>query len=134
MHGTWLALYAAPTYVHDAHTPTLRVAHEGHDHGGGVVEDTGEEIPGEDHNDTAFVGLGMRARVRETVSLVAEVSPRLFGYRPDRAAWNVGIEKLTRGHVLQLNFGNNFDSTPGMVARGGTRDALFMGFNLSRKF
>ena len=54
------------------------------------------------------------------MSLVAEVSPRVCGYRPDRAAWNVGIEKLTRGHVLQLNFGNNFDSTPGMVARGGS--------------
>jgi len=134
MHGTWLAVYAAPTYVHDAHTPTLRLAHEGHDHGGGVVEDPGEAIPGEEHNDTAFIGLGMRAKIRETVSVVAEVSPRFFGYRPDRAAWNVGIEKLTRGHVLQLNFGNNFDSTPGMVARGGSPHDVYMGFNLSRKF
>jgi Membrane bound beta barrel domain (DUF5777) len=133
MHGTWLSVYAAPTYIHDAHTPTLRVAHEGHDHGGGVV-DPAEEIPGEEHHDTAFVGLGMRAKIRETVSLVAEVSPRFYGYRPDRAAWNVGIEKLTRGHVLQLNFGNNFDSTPGMVARGGSPHDVYMGFNLSRKF
>jgi hypothetical protein len=134
MHGTWLALYAAPTYVHNAHTATLRLAHEGHDHGDGSPVVPDEAIPGEEHHDTAFVGLGMRARIRETVSFVAEMSPRIFGYRPDRAAWNVGIEKLTRGHVLQLNFGNNFDSTPGMVARGGSKDALFMGFNLSRKF
>jgi hypothetical protein len=133
MHGTWLALYAAPTYVHDAHTPTLRASHEGHEHGGEEPDPTAE-IPGEDHNDTAFIGLGMRARIRETVSFVAEVSPRIFGYRPDRAAWNVGIEKLTRGHVLQLNFGNNFDSTPGMVARGGSPHDVYMGFNLSRKF
>ena len=132
-HGTRLALYAAPTYIHNAHTATLRLAHEGHDHGGTEPGPTAE-IPGEDHHDTAFIGLGMRAHVRETVSLVAEVSPRIFGYRPDRAAWNVGIEKLTRGHVLQLNFGNNFDSTPGMVARGGSRHDVYMGFNLSRKF
>jgi hypothetical protein len=46
----------------------------------------------------------------------------------------VAIEKLTRGHVLQLNFGNNFDTTPGMIARGGARNEVYMGFNLSRKF
>ncbi|HEX9366611.1 MAG TPA: DUF5777 family beta-barrel protein [Vicinamibacterales bacterium] len=133
VHGTWLALYANPTYVHNAHTATLRLAHAGHDHSGLTPDPVGE-IPGENHHDTAFIGLGMRARIRETVSLVAEGSPRIFGYRPDRAAWNVGIEKLTRGHVLQLNFGNNFDSTAGMVARGGSPHDVYMGFNLSRKF
>lgn len=132
LHGTWLALYANPTYVHDAHTPTLQLAHDAHGHGGGAQVD--EETPGEEHSDTVFIGLGLRARIRETVSLVAEVSPRLYGYRPDRAAWNVGIEKLTRGHVLQLNFGNSFDTTPGMVARGGSTHDVYMGFNLSRKF
>lgn len=133
LHGTWLALYANPTYVHHAHTPTLRAAHGDHTHGG-TEPDADEEIPGEDSNDTVFIGLGVRARIRETVSLVAEVSPRLAGYRPDRAAWNIGIEKLTRGHVLQLNVGNNFDSTAGMVARGGSRHDVYMGFNMSRKF
>lgn len=133
VYGTGLALYANPTYVHNAHTPTLRAAHGDHTHGG-AAPDAAEEIPGEDSNDTVFIGLGLRARIRETVSLVAEVSPRLAGYRPDRAAWNIGIEKLTRGHVLQLNFGNNFDSTAGMVARGGSRHDVYMGFNMSRKF
>jgi len=133
LQGTWLALYANPTYVHNAHTPTLRAAHGDHTHGG-AAPDADDAIPGEDSNSTAFIGLGMRARVRETVSIVAEVSPRLAGYRPDRAAWNVGIEKLTRGHVMQLNFGNNFDTTPGMVARGGSRHDVYMGFNMSRKF
>jgi hypothetical protein len=134
LHGTWLALYANPTYVHDAHTPTLQLAHEGHDHGGAVDPDADAEIPGEEHSDTVYLGLGLRARIRETVSFVAEVSPRLYGYRPDRATWNIGIEKLTRGHVLQLNFGNSFDTTPGMVARGGSPHDVYMGFNLSRKF
>jgi len=33
-----------------------------------------------------------------------------------------------------VNFGNNFDSTAGMVARGGSKHDVYMGFNLSRKF
>jgi hypothetical protein len=66
--------------------------------------------------------------------LVAETAPRIGGYQPGPADWNAGIEKLTHGHVLQLNFGNNFNSTQGMTARGGIPDQVFMGFNLSRKF
>jgi uncharacterized beta barrel domain-containing protein DUF5777 len=135
LQGNWLALYASPTYVHNAHTATLQAEHAGHSHGGDSEADPdAADIPGVNSDDTTFIGLGMRARVRETVSVVAEVSPRLTGYRPDRAAWNLGIEKLTRGHVLQLNFGNNFDSTTGMVARGGSKHDVYMGFNLSRKF
>lgn len=135
LHGTWLALYANPTYVHNAHTATLRLSHGGHEHGtASAADDPDAIIPGINSHDTAYIGLGMRARLRETVSLVAEVSPRIAGYRPDRAAWNVGVEKLTRGHVLQLNFGNSFDTTAGMVARGGSRHDVYMGFNLSRKF
>jgi hypothetical protein len=131
LHGTWLALYANPTYVHNAHTATLRLSHEGHSHGAAEPDAASAH---EDAHDTAFIGLGARVRVRETVSVVMEASPRVAGYRPDRAAWNVGVEKLTRGHVLQLNFGNNFDSTAGMVARGGSPHDVYMGFNLSRKF
>ena len=135
LHGTWLALYANPTYVHNAHTATLRLSHAGHDHGtASEADDPDANITGINSHDTAFIGLGTRVRIRETVSLVAEVSPRIAGYKPDRAAWNAGVEKLTRGHVLQLNFGNNFDSTAGMVARGGSPHDVYMGFNLSRKF
>ena len=76
----------------------------------------------------------MRLRVLETMSVVAEVSPRIYGYRPDRAAWNIGVEKLTRGHVLQLNFGNTFGTTPGQLARGGSTHDIYLGFNMSRKF
>ena len=133
IHGTRLALYATPTFVKDAHTPTLRVGHGDHEHEAGDADDE-DAIPGEDKNDTAFVGLGMRLRVLETMSVVAEVSPRLYGYRPDRAAWNVGVEKLTRGHVMQLNFGNSFGTTPGQVARGGSAHDIYLGFNMSRKF
>lgn len=133
MHGTRLALYATPTFVKDAHTPTLRIGHGDHDHGGEGA-DAADAIPGEDKNDTAFVGLGMRLRVLETMSIVGEVSPRVYGYRPDRASWNAGVEKLTRGHVLQLNVGNTFGTTPGQLARGGSRHDIYLGFNMSRKF
>jgi hypothetical protein len=123
--GTRLAVYATPTYVHHAHTDTLLALHEGH------------ALPGvgvDTRRDTLFLGLGGRLRVLETVYFVLEVSPRVAGYDPDEPAWNVGIEKLTHGHVLQLNIGNNFDTTPGQLARGGVPQSVFFGFNISRKF
>jgi hypothetical protein len=127
VRGDWLALYATPAYV--AHTRAAEFI-EGHD------ED--HEIPGADehshHRDTFLVGLGARARIRPTAYLVAEYAPRLAGHDPGRGAWGVGIEKRTRGHVLQLNVGNSFATTFGQLARGGSRNELYLGFNLSRKF
>lgn len=127
------AFYATPTFVKDAHTPTLRVLHEGHEHtaGGEGADDADAH---EDENNTAFVGVGARVHLLETVSVAAEVSPRIYGYRPDSALWSVGIEKLTHGHVLQLNFSNSFGTTPGQIARGGSPHDVYLGFNLSRKF
>jgi hypothetical protein len=127
------ALYATPTFVKDAHTPTLRVLHEGHEHTSGE-EDTADADAHLDQNNTAFIGLGARVHLLETVSIVGEVSPRIYGYRPDRALWSLGVEKLTHGHVLQLNFSNSFGTTPGQIARGGSPHDVYLGFNLSRKF
>lgn len=132
VHGP-LAFYAMPTFIKDAHTPTLRLLHEGHSHGGEADDDADADAQ-LDENNTAFVGLGMRAHIRPSVSVVFEVSPRVFGYRPDRASWSAAIEKMTRGHVLQLNFSNSFGTTPGQIARGGSNHDVYMGFNLSRKF
>jgi len=127
--GPQLMVYAQPSYVHNAHTATLRNAHGGHD------------VPGldpEEHSnstDTGFIGLGARFRIRPSVMLVGETAPRIAGYHPGPPDWNAGIEKLTHGHVLQLNFGNNFNSTLGTIARGAiASDEVFLGFNLSRKF
>jgi hypothetical protein len=128
--GSRLVAYASPAYIHNAHTGTLRAGHGDHEHEGEVSEEDADV----DETDTAFIGLGARARIRPSVAIVLEVNPRLGGYTPGAAAWNVGIEKLTRGHVLQLNFGNNFDSTPGMIARGGNEDQVYLGFNLSRRW
>jgi hypothetical protein len=128
--GRRLALYASPTYVHDSHTETLRTLHGDHDHGLPEVDDEDTS----DARHTFFVGLGARARIMDSVTLVAEVAPRLAGYTPDSAAWGLAIEKITRGHVLQLNFGNSFATTPGMLARGGASQEVYLGFNMSRKF
>ena len=80
-----------------------------------------------DQNDTASSDLARGVHLLETVSVVGEVSPRIYGYRPDAASWSVGIEKLTHGHVLQLNFGNSFGTTPGQVARGGSPHDVYHG-------
>jgi hypothetical protein len=125
IQGTRLAAYATPTYIHHAHTDTLLALHEGHNLPGQTVDT---------RRDTFYIGFGGRVRLLETVDIVLEGSPRIAGYDPDEAAWNVGIEKLTHGHVLQLNLGNNFDTTPGQLVRGGVPSAVFLGFNISRKF
>jgi hypothetical protein len=132
VHGP-VSLYASPAFIKDAHTPTLRLLHEGHQHTD-IADDAADADAHLDQNDTAYVGLGVRVHIRPTVSTVFEISPRVYGYRPDRAAWSAAIEKLTRGHVLQLNFSNSFGTTAGQIARGGSNHDVYMGFNLSRKF
>jgi hypothetical protein len=127
--GSRLVVYLSPAFVHNAHTATLRLEHEGHTHEAGEEDEADSTAV-----DTTFVGIGARVRILPSVTLVGEANPRLAGYQPGPAGWNAGVEKLTHGHVLQLNFGNNFNSTPGMTARGGNRDQVFLGFNLSRKF
>jgi hypothetical protein len=83
---------------------------------------------------TAFVGMGARARVRQRMYLVAEVSPRVSGYAPGTPEYGFGIEERVGGHVFQLNFSNTTGTTMGQVARGGFPNSLFLGFNLARKF
>jgi len=65
---------------------------------------------------------------RSSVDLPAPLGPHSATSSP------AAIEKLTRGHVLQLNFSNSFGTTPGHVARGGSEHDVYMGFNLSRKW
>jgi uncharacterized beta barrel domain-containing protein DUF5777 len=88
-----------------------------------------------DHNDTFMIGLGARIRVRPTVYVVAETSPRVAGYKPGVAEVAFAIEKHAGGHQFQLNFSDSFGTTMAQIARGGPepRD-WYMGFNISRKF
>ena len=134
--GQALAVYASPTYVYgtfDAERIATGIVGHEHDH---KLADGRESQDGEDHSlhkATFYVGLGGRLRVRPTVFVVGEYSPRINGHDPGEAMWGVGLEKWTRGHTLQLNLTNSYATTPGQIARGGT-NALYLGFNITRKF
>jgi hypothetical protein len=105
-----VAFYAAPVFVHDsaAGTGTTR--------------------------NTFYMGLGGRVRIRPTVYVAAEISPRLAGYQPGEPQFGFAIEKRAGGHMFQLNLTNSSSTTYAQVARGGFADSLYLGFNLARKF
>jgi hypothetical protein len=109
-----VALYAVPMWVHNV-TPFLG------------------QITGVEEN-TFVVGLGGRVRIRPTVYVSAEVSPRVAGASPNTTEYAFGIEKRAGAHLFQLNFGNSQSTTFAQTAAGGLPDSLFMGFNLTRKF
>jgi hypothetical protein len=93
-----------------------------------------------DHNDTFFVGLGARLRVRPSVYVAGEVAPRPAGYKPGVTHGSFAIEKRVGGHLFQLNFSDGFETTLAQIARGGPIPASgkghdwYLGFNISRKF
>lgn len=87
-----------------------------------------------DTRDTFFVGIGGRARIASTVYIVGEVSPRAAGFVSGQAAYGFGIEKRAGGHMFQLTFANLQGTTFGLLARGGSPQTLYLGFNLTRKF
>jgi hypothetical protein len=87
------------------------------------------------NNTTLMLGLGARLRVRPTVYVTAEISPRLTGYAPGDALASIGLEKRAGGHAFSINFSNGFGTTMAQVARGGTSfDDWYIGFNIARKF
>jgi hypothetical protein len=86
-------------------------------------------------NNTFMIGLGARVRIRPTVYVVAEFTPRVAGYRPGVDQGSFGIEKRAGGHTFQLNCSNAFGTTMSQIARGGPEsNDWFLGFNISRKF
>ena len=86
------------------------------------------------HNDTVILGIGGHVRVRPTVYVVAEVTPRIGGDSPNTTLMSFGIEKRVGGHAFQVNISNGFGSTLSQIARGGIDDQWFIGFNINRKF
>jgi hypothetical protein len=108
--GDRLALYVTPIWVHNT----------------AAILDI--------DRDTFFVGVGGRLRVSATVYVVAESSPRLAGYRPGEPEYAFGFERRAGGHMFQMTFANSQGTTFAQTARGGFPDALFLGFNLARKF
>jgi hypothetical protein len=88
-----------------------------------------------DDNDTFAVGLGARLRIRPTVYVMGEVTPRASGYKPGSNQMTFAIEKRAGGHVFQFNVSNGFGTTLSQLARGAANtDDWYLGFNLSRKF
>ena len=112
--GTHAALYVEPIWVNNSNPAPKELA---------------------DHNDTFMVGLGARIRVRPTVYIVAETSPRVAGYKPGTHHGSFALEKRAGGHSFQLNFSNAFGTTMRQIARGGSNASdWYLGFNISRKF
>jgi uncharacterized beta barrel domain-containing protein DUF5777 len=84
---------------------------------------------------TLMLGLGTRLRVRPSLYLVGEITPRLGGFDPGSSQVSFGVEGRAGGHLFQLNFSNGFGTTLGQVATGAFNyDNWYIGFNISRKF
>jgi len=94
-----------------------------------VFSDVGDD-------DTFMVGVGGRVRIRPTVYLVGELTPRVSGYSPGTTLGSFAIEKRAGGHIFQLNFSNYFSGgTFRQLAEGAPdSDDWYMGFNITRKF
>jgi hypothetical protein len=141
--GRALALYASPSYVGGTFDAELVAAElEGEDHGHDHLVALADTTAGHDEDDhaehagegTFFIGLGARIRLRPSVFALGEFTPRVSGHDPGDHMWAVAIEKSTRGHTLALTLTNSYATTPGEIARGGTPGALYLGFNITRKF
>lgn len=108
------ALYLVPMWVHDVTPLSSQIT---------GVKDT-----------TFYLGVGARLRIRPTVYVSAEVSPRLAGLASNTAEYAFAIEKRAGAHTFQLNFSNSELSTFAQTGAGGLPGSLFLGFNLTRKF
>ena len=112
--GDVAALYVVPTWVNNTNSLPKEVVA---------------------HNDTVYVGVGARVRIRPTVYVVAEVIPRTGGFKPGTNQASFGIEKRAGGHMFQLNVSNGPAALPGSMARGAfSNDNYYLGFNIARKF
>ena len=110
--GRFAALYAEPMYVINS-----------------------SPFDDDEDNNTAMIGLGTRVRLRPSLYVVGEWTPRLSGYKPGVDQGSFGVEMRSGGHSFQINFSNGFGTTLGQLARGGiSSDSWFIGFNISRKF
>jgi hypothetical protein len=85
-------------------------------------------------NNTTMIGLGTRVRIRPATYLVAEVTPRLSGYKPGVNQGSFAIEARAGGHTFQINFSNGPGTTLRQLTDSGVKEAWFIGFNISRKF
>ncbi len=88
-----------------------------------------------DDNSSVLLGVGARIRIRPTVYLALEGTPRVAGHDPGSTQIGVGLEKRAGGHMFQLTVGNGFGTTMGQIGRGAKdTDDWYFGFSISRKF
>ena len=101
-----------------------------------VVFNTNAAANAGSDNNTYMVGLGTRVRVRPSVYVTAELTPRLAGFEPGADQISFGLEGRAGGHLFQLNVSNGFGTTLGQLAANGAfnRDDWYLGFNIARKF
>ncbi|MEO8481844.1 MAG: DUF5777 family beta-barrel protein [Acidobacteriota bacterium] len=125
-----IAAYATPIWVGNSAASLTEI---GHDHGPSTTPEPEPQNNGP-RQDTFYLGLGTRIRAFGTTYLVGEITPRLHGYAPDLQEYGFGIEKRVGGHTFSLTFTNTFGTTLAQLTRGGTANALYLGFNLGRKF
>lgn len=127
----------------DSYSPSIGaiISRELGDHGALYVEpiwvNNTNPLPEElvDDNSTMLVGLGARLRVRPSLYVFVEASPRVAGYDPDVTQVSFGLEKRAGGHSFQINFSNGIGTTFAQIARGGSsNDDWYIGFQISRKF
>jgi hypothetical protein len=108
-----LALYGEPLFVINSNP----------------FEDVGAD------NNTLMVGLGARLRLRPSLYVVGEMTPRLAWFDPGKTQMSFGIEGRAGGHLFQVNFSNGFGTTLAQISRGAFNyDNWYIGFNIARKF
>lgn len=84
---------------------------------------------------TGMIGLGARVRLRPSLYMTGEITPRFAGYDPGVSQVSFGLEGRAGGHLFQINFSNGFGTTLGQISRGAADyDNWYFGFNISRKF
>lgn len=101
-----------------------------------VVFNTNTAANAGSDNNTFMVGLGTRVRVRPSVYVTAEFTPRLAGFEPGADQVSFALEGRAGGHLFQLNVSNGFGTTLGQLAANGAfnHDDWYLGFNIARKF
>jgi hypothetical protein len=86
------------------------------------------------------LGFGARFMVFEDLSLIAEWTPFLSGYKMDGgySPWGLGVEKKIGGHVFHVFVTNAYGLTPSQFLAGGDLRLgdgdLRFGFNIYRTF
>jgi uncharacterized beta barrel domain-containing protein DUF5777 len=99
-----------------------------------VINSNPFEDVGADNN-TLMMGLGARWRVRPSMYLVGEITPRLAWFDPGKSQISFGLEGRAGGHLFQINFSNGFGTTLGQISRGAFNyNNWYIGFNIARKF